>query len=168
MESVSNSNGTYHSHGTYRSSGTYCCYGLKQCKGVYQCIFAVEKVGAALLLFHTPVSEERIDKVWSKIHELNNGWFPKFTNAFDLYTEAGKDWSKVDASKIVGTDPDKAWEGMPKQTIDFLKSLPEFDPEIFKAVTGIDCDNDSKAKARELREQADALLLKAKELESSL
>jgi hypothetical protein len=48
-------------------------------------------------------------------------------------------------------------------------SLPNFDAAIFKEITGIETKNSgSRKKAKELREQADKLLSKARELESSL
>lgn len=39
--------------------------------------------------------------------------------------------------------PYEAWKDMPKDAIDYLKSLPEFNADIFKRVTGIDAKVDS-------------------------
>ncbi len=49
-------------------------------------------------------------------------------------------------------------------------ALPNFDAAIWEEITGIKVEDNSEAKkkAQELREQADSLLAKAKELEASL
>ena len=68
----------------------------------------------------------------------------------------------------------KAWSVFWRKTSEANKekilALPNFDADIFEKITGIKVDNDNEAKqkAKELREQADKLLQKAKELESSL
>jgi len=42
---------------------------------------------------------------------------------------------------------------MPKQAIDYIKSLEEFDAEIFKKITGLDSENDEVTKAIKLLEE---------------
>ena len=49
----------------------------------------------------------------------------------------------MDASKITNTlddweDPYEAWKDMPREAIDYVKTLPEFNAEMFKRITGID------------------------------
>jgi len=81
--------------------------------------------------------------VYAELHKKLGGWFPKFNNAFELFLKNGSDWEKVDPSKMYPTiddydKPFEAWKDMPKEAIDYLKSLPEFNAKIFKAVTGLD------------------------------
>ena len=80
--------------------------------------------------------------MWRTLHEKLDGWRPSWNNALELYIKSGSDWDEVEASDIcdyyLGENP---WEGMPQEAIDYLKSLPEFDGELFKAVTGLDTDS---------------------------
>ena len=95
-------------------------------------------------IFWIEVEEIRFNKVFSEINNLNNWWFPKFNNAFDLLDEHWE-WSKVpvlDIKSKLGNweEPYEAWKDMPQETIDYIKSLPEFNPDIFKRVTWIDIE----------------------------
>ena len=94
------------------------------------------------LLFNKEVSQERINDVFSQYNKLSNGWKPKFNNAFELYEKQGKDWKKVDASQIKSVDKVKAYADMPRELIEYLITLPEFDKQVFMDVTGIDVDKD--------------------------
>ena len=103
------------------------------------------------------------------MHKKLNGWFPKFNNAFELYAKNGSDWEKVEASEICSTpqndnQPYEAWKDMPQEAIDFVASLPEFDAEMFKTITGIEASGNSKK--QELLNKANELLQKAEELRS--
>jgi len=93
-------------------------------------------------IFWVEVDENRFNEVWKNIYKLNNWRFPKFNNAFDLYDENNKDWSKVPISniksKLSNNNPYEAWKDMPKETIEYIKSLPEFNADIFYTITWID------------------------------
>ena len=89
------------------------------------------------MLFNKQVTEERIDEVKSKFREVTNNWYPKQTNAFELYLENGSAWSKVPVQDLVRKSWANSWKDMPQVGIDYLASLPEFDEKIFKEVTGI-------------------------------
>ena len=68
-----------------------------------------------------------------------NDWYPKQTNAFELYVQANSDWKKINVSNLTYKNNwHETWKDMPKAAIDFLKELPEFDAQIFKEITGID------------------------------
>jgi len=163
-DGVHESYGVHWSDGVNGSNGVNGSYGVVRSFGVSQAIFCADKLRIPTI-FGTEVSQQRYKEVWERIRLLNNGWFPKFNNAFELYVKNGNDWAKVDASQIKSTDESLAWKDMPKQTIDYLRSLPEFDASIFKAVTGFDSEeSEAKTKARELREKADELREKADEL----
>ena len=89
-------------------------------------------------LFNKKIDEERINEVMSNIRSLSDGWYPKFTNAFELYEENGEKLEYVPAPKIVEVDNKTAYKDMPKELIDYFKKLPEFDAEIFKEITGLE------------------------------
>ena len=88
-------------------------------------------------VFNKEVKKSRFKEINEKIEELRDGWYPKFTNAFDLRKENGGSWKDVPAPKILGTSNIEAYKDMPAGLIDYLKSLPEFDGEIFEKITGI-------------------------------
>ena len=94
------------------------------------------------MLFNVQKTEKEIDILKNKLYELQNGWYPKQTNAFELYFQNGNDWSKIDPQKLTCKNWDISWVDMPKAAIDYLKSLPEFDADIFKKITGIDVRKD--------------------------
>jgi len=116
-------------------------YGILNCYGVNRSIFEVDRP-ITQRIFGIEVSKERFDEVWSDLHEKLDGWFPKFNNGYELYLKNGSDWEKVDASEMESTlddweKPYEAWKDMPQEAIDYVKSLPEFDAEIFKRITGL-------------------------------
>ncbi len=51
--------------------------------------------------------------------------------------------------KISLDGPYEAWKDMPIEAIEYLKSLPEFDANIFKRVTGIDVEAQTDDKTEE-------------------
>jgi hypothetical protein len=119
-------------------------YGVFNSFGVDRAIFLANKKRTQLI-FGKEVSEERYNEVWDKLHNKLNGWKPSFNNAFELYLKSGGEWGKVEAEKIYPTlenwqEPYEAWKTMPKEAIDYLISLPEFDAEIFKIVTEINVE----------------------------
>ena len=90
-------------------------------------------------LFNLNIDKERFDEVKENIRKCADGWYPKFTNAFDLY-EKEKKWECVSAPGIEGVDDKTAYKDMPEKLIEYFKSLPEFDAEIFTAITGIEVE----------------------------
>ena len=53
------------------------------------------------------------------------------------YKIPGKEWKKTPVTQAKEIQIKEAWEGMPKEAINYLKSLPEFDANIFEKITGI-------------------------------
>ena len=125
-------------NGCYSCYGCDGCYGLRRCKAVYKSLFSVDQVEAKFLLFNKQVTEERIDEVKSKFRVITDYWYPKQTNAFELYLKNGSDWSKIPVQDLVRKSWADSWKDMPQAGIDYLASLPEFDEKIFKEVTGIE------------------------------
>ena len=104
----------------------------------------------------------------NKLQSLN--FYPKQTNAFDLYAACGEEWAKIKTSELTYKDWNVSWEDCPKEMIAYLQSVPEFDAALFEDITGIKVSDNSevKKKAVELEKEAQKLLDKAKELRSSL
>ncbi len=154
--------------GCYRCHGCNYSFGLRDCKAVYKSIFCKGLFGERYKLFNKVITESRFEEVLSNVQSFN--FYPKQTNAFELCTKNGNEWSKIDTSKLGTKDWNDSWESCPKEMISYLKSLPEFDAAIFEEITGIKIEDNSEAKqkAAELRKKADELLASAKELESSL
>jgi len=95
-------------------------------------------------LFNKQSTEQRIDEVSEQIYSLWGGWRPYQTNAFALYKDAGNTWSKIDLSKLAFRDWNESWSDMPKAALDYIQSLPEFDADLFKEITGIDSGKKEK------------------------
>lgn len=122
---VNNSSGVDNSFGIYNSNGVNCALFLAH-KPVTYTIFGKE------------VSKERFNTVYSHLIYKLNGWQPTFNNIKSLYLKNGSDWVKTpikDAEKI---SKEEAWSDMPKEAIDYIKSLPEFDADMFAEITGIE------------------------------
>jgi len=121
-------------------------------------------MGGALTLFKTKVAESYYDKTMNTFWLKCNGWRPRHTDIFDLYVKAGNDWEKVDPSKQKEKRSyQDAWKDIPKEALDYIKSIPEFDAEIFKEITGIDVAKDD-GKKTELLNKAQELIDTANEL----
>ena len=152
-DGVNWSDGVNRSNGVDESNGVSWSYGVKDCYGVSKAIFLTNKPQQATV-FGKDVSDERFEKVWEGLNSRLDGWFPKFNNAFELYLQNGNYWAKVDASQIKSTTnknkPYEAWKTMPKEAIEYLKNLPEFNADIFKEVTGIDVKPKEVTKGEEI------------------
>ena len=133
--------GGYDIYGGYNIYGGERCYGVsniyfcRSCQGCVNCLCCFEYTGKNAV-FNQPVTEERFNTIKSAIHRLRDGWFPKFTNAYELYAANGQDWSSTPAPKITGTDRTYAYADMPQELVDYIKSLPEFDADIWYEITG--------------------------------
>ena len=131
-------------------NGCYGCYwsfGLKNCKAVYKSLFSIKQFGAKYILFNKQADENRYQEVWNKLQKKLNGWFPKQTNAYDLYNKAGEDWSKIDVYKLTYIPTfEESYKDMPQEAIDYLTSLPEFDADVFKQITGLDSNKEKMVK----------------------
>ena len=117
--------------------GVYDIYYCRNCQGCKSCICCLDYTGKNAV-FNTPVSEQRVNEIKNNIRELADGWFPKFTNAYELYAANGQDWPSTPAPKIDGMDRTYAYADMPQKLVDYIKSLPEFDADIWQKITGVD------------------------------
>ena len=154
--------------GCYGCDGCYYSFGLKDCRATYKSIFSVGLFGDNLKVFGKESTESRYQEIFNKINSF--GFYQKQTNAFELYTQNGSEWSKIPASKLSYKEWDDSWKDCPKELIAYLSSLPEFDAALFKEITELDAtgNNEAKKKDQELEAEAEKLLSKAKELRESL
>lgn len=85
------------------------------------------------MIFNKPVTVERFNEVWNKLIE----WKPDFTNAQQLKHEFGDDdWVSTPAPEIAGRTASEAYAEMPDNLRKYIEAMPEYDEEIFKAITG--------------------------------
>ena len=85
------------------------------------------------MIFNKPVTVERFDEVWSKL----NGWEPDFTNAQQLKHEFGDDkWENTPVFRITSREASEVYAEMPRKLREYIKAMPEYDDEIFKAIIG--------------------------------
>ena len=131
--------GISYGHGISYGSGIRNGYGINasmhclKCEGISRCIFCDGLEGAKLMIFNKPVTVERFDEVWSKL----NGWKPDFTNAQQLKREFGDDkWANTPVFKITSREASEVYAEMPRKLREYIKAMPEYDDEIFKAITG--------------------------------
>ena len=91
----------------------------------------------AYSIFGKEVTEERYSKVRGKLHDKLNGWKPTFNNLKILYIKNGSDWKLTPIPNAEEISKEEAWRDMPKEAINYVKSLPEFDSDMFFEITGI-------------------------------
>ena len=88
-------------------------------------------------LFNKKIKKERYKIIWDKLYELLNGWVPQFNNLKKLYLKYGNDWKATPINLAEEIQKKEAWEDMPKEAINYLKALTEFNVKIFEEITGI-------------------------------
>jgi len=96
------------------------------CYGTYQCIFCYGIKGGYNLIFNKKSTDERINEIIENLETLN--FDIKYVNSFQLKTE---DWIKTPKDKYREINP-----VINKKCFDYIKSLPEYDEEIFNKIFG--------------------------------
>ena len=132
---VSDSTAVSNSTAVCGSNAVYNCYGVINCSGLANALFAADQK-SPYTIFGKEVSEQRFVSVKNKIIELNKSWYPASTNTKELYLMVGSDWKKVPLYRIKEKTQAEMWADMPAETVAYIKSLPEFDAQIFKQITG--------------------------------
>lgn len=87
-------------------------------------------------MFNKKRTEKRFNKIWDDLQSFN--WYPKFTNAEELLVKYGGKWECVPPHRIEARDEKEAYADMPREMLEYVKAMPEFDAEIFKKITGIE------------------------------
>ena len=119
----------YSSAVNYSNAVSYS-YGLRNCKGAYNSIFCVNKNGICNYLFNKKSNKKRIDEV--KVQLLKFAFAPHFTNWYDV--KGQKEWYAFCFPELKSIDNKTAWNKMPQEMLDYIKSLPEYDEEVFNKI----------------------------------
>lgn len=111
------------------------------CQNISNCLFCYDLQDASFCVFNKKVSGERkveIEEKLSNILKYKN-FNLNFTNASKLMK--AKDKSKMALYDFTIYNIGEHFKSFPKEAIDYLKSLPEFDSKIFEKITFIDVKN---------------------------
>ena len=84
------------------------------------------------MAFNKRITEERFAEIFAALKSF--GWYPKFNNAEQLKGEL--EWYETNIPAIKSVDNKTAWSSMPKKMLKYIKSLPEFNEQIFNKITG--------------------------------
>ena len=128
---VNESNGVSSSNGVCASNGVNRSYGILECEGISRAIFCYKKSGK-LMAFNKRITEERFNEIFDELNSF--GWYPKFNNAEQL--KGDLEWYETNIPAIKSVDNKTAWSSMPKEMLEYIKSLPEYDEQIFNKITG--------------------------------
>ena len=66
---------------------------------------------------------------------MNYQFVPYYTNIYDL--KGNLEWYRVNLPLLFEYDKKQAWSKMPREMIDYIIGLQEFDKDIFYDITGI-------------------------------
>ena len=110
-------------------------WGCLSCEGVSRVLFCYKLEGAKLQLFNKPITAKRFDDVKARLDSFN--WYPTFNNLKSLYLKAGSIWEETPIPNAKEISKEEAWAEMPKEMLEYIKSLKEFDAKIFYKITGI-------------------------------
>lgn len=126
------SNTVSNSYAVNQSNTVSWSFGVKECEAVKGCVFCFKKEGAKNYIFNKKVKEERLKEVFAQIRKFN--YVPKYMNWNEI--KGNKKWWAFNFEKLRGNE--NPWSDMPKGMIDYLKSLPEYNAKVFKAITGLE------------------------------
>lgn len=124
-DGVNGSNGVNRSFGILNSYGVDCALFLANKKRVY-------------LIFGKEVSEGRYLEVKNNLYEKLGIWEPNFNNIKTLYLKNGSDWKLTPIKNAEEIARQEAWRDMPREAVEYVASLPEFDADMFFEITCID------------------------------
>jgi hypothetical protein len=89
-------------------------------------------------IFGIEVSEERFEEVMNRIMSFN--WSPTFNNLKSLYLKSGSIWEETPIPNAKELSIKEAWSDMPNEMLEYIKSLPEFNKEMFYKITQIEVE----------------------------
>ena len=113
------------------SDAVHGSYGIRRCDAIKYGIFCYAIECKKYVLFNKRVTEGRYKEVYQKIRDFN--FFPHFDNFYEL--KGNKEWWALCFPELREVDNKTAWSKMPKEMLEYIKSLPEYDEEIFKNIT---------------------------------
>ena len=129
--------GVNRSSGVNRSNGVNRSFGILNSYGVDCALFLANKK-RVYLIFGKEVSEGRYLEVKNNLYEKLGIWEPNFNNIKALYLKNGSDWKLTPIKNAEEIARQEAWRDMPREAVEFVASLPEFDADMFFEITCID------------------------------
>lgn len=136
-DGVNGSSGVNWSNGVNRSSGVNGSFGILNSYGVDCALFLANKK-RVYLIFGKEVSEGRYLEVQNNLYEKLGIWEPNFNNIKALYLKNGSDWKLTPIKNAEEIARQEAWRDMPREAVEYIASLPEFDADMFFEITCID------------------------------
>ena len=134
---VNGSDGVNGSHGVNRSNGVSRSFGILNSYGVDCALFLANKK-RVYLIFGKEVSEGRFLEVEKNFYRKLGSWRPTFNNIKALYLKNGSDWKLTPIKNAEEISKQEAWKDMPREAVEYVASLPEFDADMFFEITCID------------------------------
>ena len=134
---VNGSNGVNWSNGVNMSDGVNWSFGILNSYGVDCALFLANKK-RVYLIFGKEVSEGRYLEVKNNLYEKLGIWEPNFNNIKALYLKNGSDWKLTPIKNAEEIARQEAWRDMPREAVEYVASLPEFDADMFFEITCID------------------------------
>ena len=129
--------GVNESDGVNWSSGVNRSFGILNSYGVDCALFLANKK-RVYLIFGKEVSEGRYFEVKNNLYEKLGIWEPNFNNIKALYLKNGSDWKLTPIKNAEEIARQEAWRDMPREAVEYVASLPEFDADMFFEITCID------------------------------
>ena len=133
---VNGSGGVNWSNGVNVSDGVNWSFGILNCRGVSHALFLAD-CPEKYTVFGKEVSEEDWYSIQAELYQKLGNWRPTFNNIKALYLAHGSDWKLTPVEDAEELSRREAWAGMPQEAIDFVRSLPQFDADMFEKITGI-------------------------------
>ena len=134
---VNRSDGVNGSSGVNGSFGVNRSFGILNSYGVDCALFLANKK-RVYLIFGKEVSEGRYLEVKNNLYEKLGIWEPNFNNIKTLYLKNGSDWKLTPIKNAEEIARQEAWRDMPREAVEYVASLPEFDADMFFEITCID------------------------------
>ena len=134
---VNTSSGVNRSSGVSGSGGVNGSFGILNSYGVDCALFLANKK-RVYLIFGKEVSEGRYLEVKNNLYEKLGIWKPNFNNIKALYLKNGSDWKLTPIKNAEEIARQEAWRDMPREAVEYIASLPEFDADMFFEITCID------------------------------
>jgi hypothetical protein len=130
------SEGVNRSEGVNWSNGVNRSFGILNSFGVDNALFLANKK-RQFSIFGKNVDGKYFETIWAIFYKKLNGWRPCFNNLKCLYLKNGSDWKKTPVFGAEEISKEEAWRDLPGEAVAYLKSLPEWDADMFFEITGI-------------------------------
>ena len=121
----------------YKAAVSYTHLDVYKRQGVDCALFLANKK-RVYLIFGKEVSEGRYLEVKNNLYEKLGIWEPNFNNIKTLYLKNGSDWKLTPIKNAEEIARQEAWRDMPREAVEYVASLPEFDADMFFEITCID------------------------------